>query len=79
MRGATGHNWDGSETSWAHAPAQYGAIHFHDDDLEDAAWTPAFSLTVPEGLKSGFYAVHLDTGNGSDTLPFVVASGRDRA
>ena len=24
--------------SWRHAPEQYGAIHFHDDDLYDAGW-----------------------------------------
>ena len=46
-RAVTGHNWDGSEMDWRRAPEQYGAIHFHDDDLHDAGWTPSLTLTVP--------------------------------
>jgi len=34
---------------WRRAPEQYGAIHFHDDDLEDAGWEPDFALTLPDG------------------------------
>ena len=34
----TGHNWTSREEHFIHAPAEYGAIHFHDDDLEDAGW-----------------------------------------
>jgi N,N-dimethylformamidase len=33
-----GHNWTGEYTDWRQAPDQYGAIHFHDDDLADACW-----------------------------------------
>lgn len=55
-RGMTGYNWDGSEYSYRHAPHQYGAIHFHDDDISDCEWTSAFEFTVPEGLTSGIYA-----------------------
>ena len=36
----TGHSWRGAEVDWRQAPEQYGAIHFHDDDLEDAGWEP---------------------------------------
>ena len=46
-RAMTGYNWDGSEQSWRHAPQQYGAIHFHDDDLIDARWSDDFRFTVP--------------------------------
>ena len=53
MRGATGRNFDGTETAWLHAPSHYGAIHFHDDDLFDAGWDPSFSWRVPADLKSG--------------------------
>ena len=35
VRAMTGWNWDGSEDDWRLAPEQYGAIHFHDDDLDD--------------------------------------------
>ncbi|WP_422747081.1 N,N-dimethylformamidase beta subunit family domain-containing protein [Mycobacterium sp. WMMD1722] len=72
MRGATGHNWDGSETSWAHAPEQYGAIHFHDDDLADAGWETTFQWTVPDDLSSGVYAAHVTAGDAEDYLPIFV-------
>ena len=35
-RAVTGHNWEAKEQNFIHAPEQYGAIHFHDDDLGDA-------------------------------------------
>ena len=34
-RAMTGANWDGTEMCWRHAPHQYGAIHFHEDDIYD--------------------------------------------
>ena len=46
-RAMTGQNWDGTEMNWRHAPHQYGAIHFHDDDMIDARWETDFSFTVP--------------------------------
>lgn len=72
MRGATGHNWDGSETSWAHAPTQYGAIHFHDDDLADAGWETTFQWKVPDDLPSAVYAAHLIAGDAEDYIPIFV-------
>ena len=39
--------------SWRHAPQEYGAIHFHDDDLYDAGWETNFEYVVPTGLRSG--------------------------
>src|ERR1700692_164612 len=35
MRAATGANWDGSSMSWTETPSQYGAVHFHEDDLDN--------------------------------------------
>ena len=52
-RAMTGQNWDGAEMNWRHAPDQYGAIHFHDDDMVDARWETDFSFTVPADLRSG--------------------------
>ena len=49
-RGMRGHNWTGREHSWQHAPEEYGAIHFHDDDLYDAGWQTDFTLTVSESM-----------------------------
>ncbi|MDV3125376.1 LamG domain-containing protein [Mycobacterium sp. 21AC1] len=71
-RGVTGRNWSGRELAWKHAPGEYGAIHFHDDDLSDAGWTPSFEWTVPSDLRSGVYAVHLTAGDHEDYVPFSV-------
>ena len=38
------------------APDEYDAIHFHDDDITDADWPAALTLTVPETMASGVYA-----------------------
>ena len=71
-RGMTGYNWTGHETSFAHAPEEYGAIHFHDDDLDDASWDTDFELTVPERMRSGVYAARLRTSEAEDYVPFYV-------
>jgi N,N-dimethylformamidase len=34
-RAMKGWNWDGTQMNWQLAPEQYGAIHFHDDDIYD--------------------------------------------
>jgi N,N-dimethylformamidase len=78
MRGATGWNWDGAETAWPHAPEQYGAIHFHDDDLDDAGWERSLGFTVPDELPSGVYAVHLQAAGEEDYIPFAVRPRRGR-
>ncbi|MDT8872107.1 hypothetical protein RAA17_15420 [Komagataeibacter rhaeticus] len=48
-RAMTGHNWNGTVRSWQDAPEQYGAIHFHEDDLVDACWDSDFAWRVPRG------------------------------
>ncbi|MGE0859639.1 MAG: N,N-dimethylformamidase beta subunit family domain-containing protein [Gammaproteobacteria bacterium] len=81
-RGMTGWNWTGEEMCWRHAPEQYGAIHFHDDDLHDAGWQVDVSLTVPKSLKSGLYAARLRCGNGledEDYVPFAILPPRGQA
>jgi N,N-dimethylformamidase len=61
-RGMTGSNWTGREMCWRHAPEEYGAIHFHDDDLHDCGWqtklrcgahedTIPFVVCPPKGAK----------------------------
>lgn len=79
MRAATGFNWQGREENFTHAPEQYGAIHFHDDDLEDCSWQPDFELEVPASLKSDVYAVRLRLGESEDHVPFFVLPPRGRA
>ncbi|MBP2236633.1 N,N-dimethylformamidase [Sinorhizobium kostiense] len=58
-RAVSGFAWDGSTYRWDERPEHYGAVHFHDDDLYDAMWENDFTFRLPEGLKSGVYAVHL--------------------
>ena len=77
-RGMKGWNWSGREMSWKHAPDEYGAIQFHDDDVYDAGWTPDFELDVPE-LRSGVYAARLKCGTEEEYVPFYVRPARGTA
>ena len=65
-RAMTGYNWTGAEMDWKRAPDQYGAIHFHEDDLDDARWETDVTLTIPAGARSGAYAARL-RGDGAET------------
>ena len=76
VRGMKGHNWTGEEMCWRHKPEHYGAIHFHDDDLYDSAWSVDFEFMVPQGLKSGLYAAHISTAHDEDFIPFVIRPPR---
>ena len=71
-RGVRGHNWTGSEHCWRHAPQEYGAIHFHDDDLYDAGWQTDFTLTIPESMGSGVYCARLIGADDEERIPFFV-------
>ena len=74
-RAVTGSNWTGREPNFRHAPGEYGAIHFHDDDLDDAQWPEAFGVDLPAGLASGVYAIRLRDGETESHVPFVVRPG----
>ncbi len=76
-RAVTGSNWTGREPNFRHAPGEYGAIHFHDDDLDDAQWPEAFAVDLPRDLESGVYAVRLRGGDTECHVPFVVRPGPD--
>ena len=41
-RAMTGYNWTADEMVFHHKPEEYGAIHFHDDDIDDARWDVYF-------------------------------------
>jgi N,N-dimethylformamidase len=77
-RAVTGSNWTGAEPCWRHAPEQYGAVHFHDDDLYDCGWATDFTYTVPADLRSGVYAARLRAGDVEDMIPFFVRPARGR-
>ena len=71
-RGVKSSNWSGEEMCWRHAPEQYGAIHFHDDDIYDCGWETDFSFTVPQNMRSGVYAARLKCGDAEEMIPFFV-------
>ena len=63
-RAVVGAKWSGREMCWRHAPRDYAAIHFHDDDLDDCRWEPELRLDgaardeerrlrVPSHLRGG--------------------------
>jgi N,N-dimethylformamidase len=78
-RAVVGATWSGREHCWRHAPADYAAIHFHADDLEDCRWAPSFSFKVPAELRSGAYALHITCAGGEDWLPLYVLPRRGTA
>ena len=71
-----GSRWTGDEMCWRHAPDEYGAIHFHDDDLYDCGWATDFTYTVPDELRSGVYAMRLAAGDVEEMIPFFVRPPR---
>jgi N,N-dimethylformamidase len=71
-RAVTGSRWTGAETNWRHAPRDYAAIHFHEDDLYDCGWATDFAIDIPDGMSSGVYGVRLRCGAVQDIVPFYV-------
>ena len=76
-RAMKGWNWSSREMCWRHAPEEYGAVHFHDDDFHDAGWSADFELTVPD-LRSGLYAARLRSGEAEEYVPFYVRPPRGK-
>ena len=80
-RGVSGSNWSGRTVDWRAAPEEYGAIHFHCDDISDAGWEATQSLRVPEDWPSGCYAGRFSAGEAEFWVPFAVrppAAGASR-
>ncbi len=77
-RAMTGSTWTGREMCFRHAPEEYAAIHFHDDDLYDCGWQTDFSWQVPEATRSGIYAVRLTCGDAQENVPFFVLPPKGR-
>jgi N,N-dimethylformamidase len=72
MRAVTSHNWTGAVMDPALSPEQYGAIHFHDDDIDDMGWERTFRFEVSPEARSGLYAVRLFSGEAETFVPFFV-------
>ena len=83
-RGMKGWNWTGAVHRWTERPEEYGAIHFHHDDLYDAGWRPSLTLTVPQDMKNGAYALKVACGESGPEaareyyIPFFVRPPRSR-
>ena len=75
-RAVKGFNWSGAEQNWRHAPQEYGAIHFHDDDHYDVGWQADFDYVVPEDLPSGVYAARLKAEDDESYVTFFVRPPR---
>ncbi|MBU2532140.1 MAG: N,N-dimethylformamidase large subunit, partial [Alphaproteobacteria bacterium] len=80
-RGMRASRWSGHEMCWRHAPGEYGAIHFHSDDLTDCGWPLALEWRIPDDLRSGCYALRIRAGDAADNIPFFVVppAGRPTA
>lgn len=72
VRAVRGSGWSGRHFDWRQAPGEYAAMHFLEDSLYDCGWPPSFELTVPAGLRSGFYAARIRCGGEEDFIPFFV-------
>lgn len=77
-RAVTSSTWDGSTQRWSDKPEQYAAIHFHRDDIVDAAWDPDVVVTVPADARSGVYVFETTGPDGNvDRTPFFVRPSAD--
>lgn len=69
--------WTGLNLDWKSAPAEYAAIYFHADALDDCGWDESLSLAIPEGMASGVYGLEVTHPDGQDTIPFYVTPAAD--
>ena len=83
VRAQTGWNWSGRNDCFRLAPEEYGGVEFHEDAIIDCKWDVTAGMTVPEGLKSGAYAMRLRAGDGKglgeEHIVFFVRAARPRA
>ncbi|MEM1306812.1 MAG: N,N-dimethylformamidase beta subunit family domain-containing protein [Pseudomonadota bacterium] len=77
-RAVRGSRWTAREMNWRHAPDEYAAIHFHDDDVDDCAWPVVASFTVPDDFASGQYALMLEAEGATENVPFWVVPPKGR-
>ena len=78
-RAVTGPFWAGMPARlYTENPGDYNAIRFHEDDLEDAGWEPAFEVRADPDAKSGIYAARIERNADRLFLPFVVRARSPR-
>lgn len=78
-RAMTGHLWDGTVRDFSADPSHYGAIHFHDDDIDDAGWETDVEIGIAANWPSGVYACRLRSGAAETYIPFFVRPGEQKA
>lgn len=71
-RALIGSTWTGREMCWRHAPDEYAAVHLHDDDIDDCRWPTTHRWRIPDGFKSGVYALMLEAGAERENIPVFV-------
>ena len=76
-RGVTGRHGGGDAFCWVQTPERYAAVHFHDDDVYDAGWDTDFSFEIPNGIRSGLYAVRLHAAEDEFYVPLAVLPPRE--
>ncbi|HET6909134.1 MAG TPA: N,N-dimethylformamidase beta subunit family domain-containing protein [Mycobacteriales bacterium] len=79
VRGVPGATWSATTSDWREAPAEYAAIHFLADALEDCQWPADWTVRLPADAPSGFYAARVHGDFGTDLIPFFVRPGDERA
>ncbi len=72
VRAMTGYNWTGGTHTFRTNDEQYGGIAFHEDAIIDCGWEPTIELRLPESLRSGVYALRVQSGDVVDHIPFFV-------
>lgn len=76
-RAVTGPRFTGVPmTLFGDGDQDYGAVHLHDDDLDDTGWPATVRVPVPRDARSGIYALRLERPADSLVLPFVVRPAR---
>lgn len=76
QRAVRGSRWNGTEQRFSHAPSQYSAIHFHEDDIYDCGWETDLEVVLPERLHSGVYGIRMRQAESEDVVPFFVLPPR---
>jgi len=71
-RAVIGHNWSGHEYNHANRPGEYGAIEFHEEDIDDARWDVSVEYDVPDDARSGIFALKTTAGDAVDHIPFFI-------
>lgn len=83
VRAQTGWNWSGRNDCFRLAPEEYGGIEFHYDAMIDCNWEVTKTIILPDGLKSGAYAVRLrangGSGLGEEYVVFFVRARKPKA